>query len=130
MNRTTSKFALFVALILVFHQPSMADEPEKYALLIAVKEYQQPEVNSPPLTYTEIDANSVGALLRKSGYVVDLVLGDDATRDKIEKKLNALKNQGIGNGTVLIGLFGHGMQFTETKVSRTIAPMALASRYC
>jgi len=108
----------------------MADEPEKYALLIAVKEYQQPEVNSPPLTYTEIDANSVGALLRKSGYVVDLVLGDDATRDKIEKKLNALKNQGIGNGTVLIGLFGHGMQFTETKVSRTIAPMALASRYC
>jgi len=130
MNRTTSKFALFVALILVFHKPSMADEPEKYALLIAVKEYQQLEVNSPPLTYTEIDANSVGALLRKSGYVVDLVLGDDATRDKIEKKLNALKNQGIGNGTVLIGLFGHGMQFTETKVSRTIAPMALASRYC
>jgi len=130
MNRTTSKFALFVALILVFHKPSMADEPEKYALLIAVKEYQQLEVNSPPLTYTEIDANSVGALLRKSGYVVDLVLGDDATRDKIEKKLNALKNRGIGNGTVLIGLFGHGMQFTETKVSRTIAPMALASRYC
>lgn len=130
MNRTTSKFALFVALILVFHKPSMADEPEKYALLIAVKEYQQLEVNSPPLTYTEIDANSVGALLRKSGYVVDLVLGDDATRDKMEKKLNALKNQGIGNGTVLIGLFGHGMQFTETKVSRTIAPMALASRYC
>jgi formylglycine-generating enzyme required for sulfatase activity len=91
-----------------------ADSPKKYALLVGVAKYQHAEMNKPLLEFPESDAKDLGALLKASGYDVDLLLGKDATQDAIRTKLAAVKKKGNSDGVVVIGLFGHGVEFAKT----------------
>ncbi|MCR9201357.1 MAG: caspase family protein [Planctomycetaceae bacterium] len=88
-------------------------EPEKHALLIGVTTYQHGRMNETQLQYPEADALAVGELLKGSGYQVVTLLGPKATRDAISTELQKLSKQGTQDGAVIVGLFGHGVQYGE-----------------
>ena len=90
---------------------------EKYALLVAVSDYDHPEMNTTKLFYPTKDAREFRTLLVESGYEVDLLEGKDATQGKILEKLKLLGNRGGDQGVVLVGLFGHGIEFSRTRKS-------------
>jgi formylglycine-generating enzyme required for sulfatase activity len=90
---------------------------EKYALLVAVSDYDHPEMNTTKLFYPTKDAREFRTLLVESGYEVDLLEGKDATQGKILEKLRLLGNRGGDQGVVLVGLFGHGIEFSRTRKS-------------
>jgi hypothetical protein len=90
---------------------------EKYALLVAVSDYEHPEMNATKLFYPTKDAREFRTLLVESGYEVDLLEGKDATQGKILEKLKLLGNRGGDQGVVLVGLFGHGIEFSRTQKS-------------
>jgi len=93
-------------------------EPEKYAILVAVDDYQQPAMNIPKLEYTVADAKAIGAKLQASGYRVDYLLNEEATREKILQKLNGLRTRSKNaKGIVFVGLFGHGTEIEATSIS-------------
>ncbi|MCA9130974.1 MAG: caspase family protein [Planctomycetales bacterium] len=86
-----------------------------YALLVGVTSYQHAEMNRPELKFPEADAKSVADFLAKNGYEVELLLGPQATSKRIEEKLEALGSRGNSRSVVLIGLWGHGVEFEDTK---------------
>lgn len=88
-------------------------EPKKYALLVAVTTYEHPLLNKPPLEGPENDARAVAAELKKSGYVVKLLLGRDANQKALIEALDDLRIRGNQTGAVLVGLFGHGVEYAE-----------------
>ena len=92
-------------------------KPQKYALLAAVREYEHPAMNEPLLQFPEIDAKSMNELLKESGYQVDLLVGKQATQANIRKKLSDFAAKGGNKGVVVVGLFGHGIEFDSTKKS-------------
>jgi formylglycine-generating enzyme required for sulfatase activity len=97
-----------------------ADEtpkPEKYALLIAVNKYNHAEMNRKPLAFAEADAKALAKLLQDSGYQVDLLLGSSAKQQAIRDKLAGLDRRGNGDGVVLIGLFGHGVEYERDQTA-------------
>ncbi len=91
------------------------EKPEKYALLIGVAKYKHSAMNKPALEFPEIDAKALGELLKQSGYTVELLLGADATLQKIRDKLVALEQHGNDAGVVLLGLFGHGIEYESSQ---------------
>ena len=90
---------------------SSACAADKYALLIGITRYSHSRMNDTPLLYPEADATAVGQVLQKNGYTITTLLGEDATRDSIQKELNKLASQGSDGGVCLVGLFGHGVQY-------------------
>lgn len=94
--------------------PIVAAEAPKQALLVAVTKYQHAEMNEPPLEFPEADAKELAGLFRESGYSVELLLGKAATQDAIRRKLDELKDKGEADGVVVIGLFGHGIEYDGT----------------
>ena len=84
---------------------------DKYALLIGVTQYQKSQMNDPPLSFPEADAAAVGSLLKANGYTVKTLLGKQATQAAVEQELQVFEQQGSEGGVVLIGLFGHGVQY-------------------
>ena len=99
---------LFVGLLL---RPCAA--ADKYALLIGVTKYQKSQMNEAKIDYPEADAVAVGKVLEASGYTVVTLLGQQATKTAIDTALQDLEKQGAAGGVVLIGLFGHGVQYNE-----------------
>lgn len=83
----------------------------KYALLVGVAKYDHARMNDAELAYPEADAIAVGELLKKSGYTVVTLVGKRATGDPITAELKKLSQQGADEGVVVIGLFGHGVQY-------------------
>lgn len=86
---------------------------DKYALLIGIKKYQRAQLNEAEIKYPEADAAAVGKVLEASGYTVVTLLGQQATRTAIEEALAELRNHGSAGGIVLIGLYGHGVRYSE-----------------
>ena len=89
--------------------------PKRYALLIGVTKYQHARMNEPQLEYPEDDAEAVGALLRKGGYEVELLLGEQANQANIQTRLKSLDRANNSDGVVLIGLFGHGIEVSSSR---------------
>ncbi len=100
-----------ICLVLTFSLSLQTDAAEKYALLIGVSKYEHAQMNRTPLKFPEADAMAVGELLEKSGYTVVLLLGKQATQTAIQNALNKAKSEGTSEGIVLIGMFGHGVQY-------------------
>ncbi len=95
-----------------FAQNVQPIEPKTYALLVAVEEYSHALLNKPqPLKYPEDDALAIKAALKQGGYEVDTLLGREATRDAIREKLEGLRFKGDSQGAVVLGFFGHGVEF-------------------
>ncbi len=92
-----------------------AQEPDKYALMIGIDEYDHSEITK--LDYPETDAKAVGALLKASGYHVDYLLGNQATHAAIRDYLGKCSDRGSNKGVVVIGVFGHGIEFESSKKS-------------
>jgi uncharacterized caspase-like protein len=65
------------------------------------------------LNYPENDAKAVADLLKQGGYSVKELLGENATKAAIEAALTTFSKEGGANGAVLVGLFGHGVQYDE-----------------
>jgi len=86
------------------------DDIAKNALLIAVSEYEDIHLNDPPLKYPEEDAKALGNVLKNAGYNVTLLLGQDATNEKISSEFWQIAQTGRSDGLVLIGFFGHGAE--------------------
>lgn len=84
---------------------------EKYALLIGVTKYAHAQMNRNSLKYPEADADAVAELLKRSGYEVKVLLGKQATQKSIQEALIETGSEGTTDGVVLIGLFGHGVQY-------------------
>ena len=102
---------LWLSLVLCIQYAS-AQAPAKYALLIAVSKYSHAGMNEPvPLQFPEDDARALADILTASGYTVDLVLGSQATLKNIRSYLDGLGSKGNANGTVIVGLWGHGVEF-------------------
>ena len=86
---------------------------DKYALLIGVTTYQKAQMNEAKIDFPEADAMAVGKVLEDSGYTVVRLLGQQATKTAIDTALTELRTHGAEGGVVLIGLFGHGVQYNE-----------------
>ncbi len=87
----------------------------RHALLIGVTKYQHARMNEPQLEYPEADAEAVGALLRKGGYEVEMLLGEQANQANIQTRLKSLDRVSNSDGVVLIGLFGHGIEVSSSR---------------
>lgn len=103
-----------VFLVALFCNLSFAQEAQKYALLVGVNKYQHSRMNDSELKYPENDAKAVAKVLRNSGYTVEVLVGKDATQAAVVKELAKVGEQGAEGGAVLIGLFGHGVQYGKT----------------
>lgn len=107
MRSTLHQILLLILLSQNFH----ATAAEKFALLVGVSKYEHAQMNRPLLKYPEADAQAVGELLQNSGYTVVLLQGKQATQNAIEEALDNAKGEGTSEGVVLIGMFGHGVQY-------------------
>ena len=75
-------------------------------------------MNIPKLEYTVADAKAIGAKLQASGYRVDYLLNEEATRKNILQMLNGLRTRSKNaKGIVFVGLFGHGTEIEATSIS-------------
>ncbi len=101
---------LLFGVLLSVHGVLAAEPPPKYALLIAVSEYDHDDMNQPELEFPEADARVLGEFLHFAGYQLELLLGADATQAAIRQKLNDLDRQASSNGVIVVGLFGHGVE--------------------
>ena len=102
---------LLIALAAV--NPRYSDAADKFALLIGVTKYNHARMNSSPLKYPEDDATAVADLLKQAGYTVKVLQGKEATKSNIESALKQLGKEGNAEGVVLIGMFGHGVQYDQ-----------------
>ena len=111
--RLTSSYVLTVLISALMCIPNTsAQAPVKYALLIAVSQYDHATLNEPkPLQFPEADAKAVGSMLQEFGYKVDLLLGPQATQVAIRQKLDALSDKGNRQGVVVVGFWGRGHCF-------------------
>jgi formylglycine-generating enzyme required for sulfatase activity len=116
-----------ISALLVSSAPVQAQQSpagKRYALLVGVQAYQHVKLREPnPLKYAVADVNELARVLKKSGYVVTLLTdetgrGDarlEPTRDNIERELQSLSQKVKEHDTLLVGLAGHGLQFTGKK---------------
>ncbi len=114
MNTSTKRSAsILIAFVCLFSRAigQSEPEPERYALLAGVTNYEHPSLNG--LKFPEDDVTALAKLLREQGYTVDLLLGKAATKAAIEAKLRAFKRRGMNSGVLFVGLSGHGMETTD-----------------
>ena len=81
----------------------------KFALIIGVDQYEDSK-RLQNLKYAEADAKSLAEAL-KGGFDVTLLLGEDASKAKIEAAFQAILKKGTGKDTLLVAFSGHGQQF-------------------
>ena len=106
-----TSFRICLLFAIAIPQLAMGQSPAKYALLVGVTQYSHAALNQPPLEYPEADAKALAEVLRNSGYEVDLLIGSQATQSAIQSKLEGLGSKGNQAGVVIIGLWGHGIEF-------------------
>jgi formylglycine-generating enzyme required for sulfatase activity len=92
---------------------------KRYALLVGVREYDHAKL--PPLKYTENDVEELARVLKQAGYhevfLLTTTRGEKTAASKptaanIRKKLKGLLDKVTRRDVVLIGLAGHGVQYT------------------
>lgn len=88
---------------------AIAQKPDKYALLVAVNDYDHSHFSD--LSFPEADAKAIGKILESNGYDVDDLLGKHASKRAIEDALKKLRKRGGNGGVAFIGIFGHGVEF-------------------
>ena len=98
-------------------QAADATPPQRYALLVAVTEYGHAEMNRAKLRFPEIDAEAMAVFLEEHGYQIDRLYGSEATRSAILDRLKGLARKGNANGAVVVGLWGHGVEFDASNES-------------
>ncbi|XZE18007.1 caspase family protein [Pirellulaceae bacterium SH449] len=99
----------------LFATVARSQGPDKLAILVAVRDYEQPEISN--LVYPEIDARSLADFLVTHGYEVKLLLGKQATKNAIKQALNECAGRGGNEGVVFLGVFGHGIESDRTNIS-------------
>jgi formylglycine-generating enzyme required for sulfatase activity len=104
----------FLSVLLLLLSVVTAHAADKYALLVGVTKYEHSRMNDRPLKYPEADATAVAQALQRGGYEVLVLNGSKATQAAITDALRVLERQSNTDGVVLIGLFGHGVQYGET----------------
>ena len=113
VNIRTLISVVFLKTIVLFSCGNLVAD-DKYALLVGVTKYEHSRMNASPLKYPEADAKAVAEVLQASGYKVDLLLGKQATQQAIEKTLQKAEKEGSSDGAVVLGFFGHGVQYDKT----------------
>lgn len=89
--------------------------PAKDALLIGINEYEHSSFSQ--LQYSESDASAIGKVLADNGYKVELLLGSKASKKAIIEALDRCGGRGANKGVLLIGVFGHGIEFSNSSKS-------------
>jgi thiol-disulfide isomerase/thioredoxin len=98
--------------LLTLGSAAFAQDAKKYALLFGVSKYETASMNQPqPLEFPEADAKAIAQVLADSGYKCVVVVGREATRDRIRSELAKLKSEGNDEGAVLVAFFGHGVEY-------------------
>jgi sulfatase modifying factor 1 len=87
---------------------------QKVAVLAAVSTYGDARMNNKPLKYPEADATALRDVLVASGYKVTLLVGKSATRSAVLQALAGVQKQGDQDGVLILGFFGHGVQYGES----------------
>ncbi len=93
--------------------PTIVFAQQKHALFVAVGEYERPGKLA-TLKYPEDDARAIKSMLERedgTGYEVTLLAGKDATKDRVLKALHEIAKKGKGGGYLILGFFGHGVQY-------------------
>ena len=101
-----------LGLSLVF-LPTIAFAQQKHALFVAVSEYKRPQKMA-TLKYPEDDAMAIRSILERTdgtGYEVTLLIGKEATKDRVLKALTEIAKKGENGGYLILGFFGHGVQY-------------------
>jgi hypothetical protein len=114
MNARALSLALIFATIFGFGAAN-AQGPDKYALLVAVNEYEHSHFSD--LLFPEADATAIGEVLKKNGYEVEILRKDQASKKGIETALEELRKRGGNGGVAFIGIFGHGVEFEDNDKS-------------
>lgn len=99
---------------IVLSTPVSVFAQQKVALLVGVTGYSDARMNAVPLKYPEADAAAIAEVLQGSGYKVVLLLGKQATREAVQQELARLEDAGDTEGALLLGFFGHGVQYGES----------------
>ena len=86
-----------------------SQSPAKDALLIGINKYEHSSFST--LSYSEEDAKAIGKVLTDNGYKVELLLGSQATKKAIIDALERCSSRGGNHGVLLVGIFGHGIEF-------------------
>jgi len=94
--------------------PGSVYSQQKVALLVGVSTYSDAGMNNKPLKYPEADSAAIEKVLEESGYKVTLLNGKAATRSGVLKALEAIQKQGDQEGVLVLGFFGHGIQYGES----------------
>ena len=89
--------------------------PAKDALLIGINQYDHSSFSE--LQYSESDATAIGKVLTDNGYNVELLLGSKASKKAIIEALDRCGGRGANKGVLLIGVFGHGIEFSNSSKS-------------
>ena len=117
---TVLLIALAATAALLFPGGARADEPagQRYALLIAVREYDKNQLRDLP--YAEDDVTALAEVLRKAGYkrVVLMTQSEGAKQARylpmaanIRKTLKGMLEDRTPDDRVLVAFAGHGVQF-------------------
>ncbi|XZE18018.1 SUMF1/EgtB/PvdO family nonheme iron enzyme [Pirellulaceae bacterium SH449] len=104
-------FSFFLLACSALHSDASAQT--KHALLVAVNDYSRSDYLK-SLRYAELDAIAIRDILVRddgSGYEVTLLLGVEATKNRILQELEAIANAGTPEGQLILGFFGHGVQY-------------------
>ena len=122
---------MFICVLLTSIAPVFAkttSSPKRYALLVAVTRYEDDKLNTPPLKYPEDDATELSKRLTDGGYKVETLRGAQATQEAIRDKLSQLGNRGNADGALILGFFGHGVEFAGTEEAM-FCPYGTTMRY-
>lgn len=81
----------------------------KYAIIVGV-DYYEDSKRLDALKYAEADAKALAEVL-KNGFQVTMLVGENATKSKIEAAFQDILKKGTGADTLLVAFSGHGHQF-------------------
>ena len=108
MIRWTSTCLALVALAGLLGPPAHAQEfPERYALLIGIDRYEDPNV--PKLKYARRDAETIAKQLELQGYNVTVLPDAAATRDAIVRQLVLMQATLRPQDSFVLYYAGHGL---------------------
>ncbi len=90
--------------------PAMAQEQNKYALLIGIDEYTSSSLIKKELEFADDDAKSMEEALTKRGWKAKPLLNAEASRRRIIRELHLLSLKAGPSDKVLIYFAGHGVR--------------------
>ena len=103
-----------LCLLVLWMLPSACFAQQKVALLVGISNYSDARMNAMPLKYPEADAAAIAEVLKQSDYRVVILVGKQATAKAIRQAFEELQKQGDQPGVLLLGFFGHGVQYGES----------------